>query len=208
MCGRYNITKPVTKTVELVKKNIKVDNKDNYNAHPSQKLPIIKSYTNGKTLELCEWGLVPEWSKKLEKFSPLINARKETLMQKVTFKNLIQTSRCLVPANGYYEWKRKEKKKVPYYFTKGDNELMFFAAIYQNNQFCIITREATEKVSVIHHREPLIINQSQINNYLNIKKNPMDILNSIVPPSLKFYEISKDVNNPINNDPSLINSIN
>ena len=208
MCGRYNITKPVTKTVELVKKNIKVDNKDNYNAHPSQKLPIIKSYTNGKTLELCEWGLVPEWSKKLEKFSPLINARKETLMQKVTFKNLIQTSRCLVPANGYYEWKRKEKKKVPYYFTKGDNELMFFAAIYQNNQFCIITRAATEKVSVIHHREPLIINQSQINNYLNIKKNPMDILNSIVPPSLKFYEISKDVNNPINNDPSLINSIN
>ena len=89
MCGRYKITKPLTKTVDLVKTNIKVKDTDNYNAHPTQKLPIIKSYTNGKALELCEGGLVPGWSKKLDKFSPLINARKETLMEKVTFKNLI-----------------------------------------------------------------------------------------------------------------------
>ena len=71
MCGRYKISKPVSKTVDLVKTNIKVEDTDNYNAHPSQKLPIIKSYTNGKALELCEWGLVPGWSKKLEKFSEL-----------------------------------------------------------------------------------------------------------------------------------------
>ena len=170
MCGRYKICKPVSKTVDIVKTNIKAEDTDNYNAHPSQKLPIIKSYTNGKALELYEWGLTPAWSKKIEKFSPLINARKETLMEKVTFKNLIQTSRCLVLADGYYEWKREEKNKVPYYFTKEDDELMFFAGIHQKNQFCIITREATENVSQIHHREPLIINQSQINNYLNIKK--------------------------------------
>ena len=84
------------------------------------------------------------------------------------------------------------------------DEIMFFAAIHQNNQFCIITREATEKISTIHHREPLIINKSQINNYLNVKKDAMEILNSIKPPELKFHEISKDVNNPINNDPALI----
>ena len=78
MCGRYKITKPVTKTVDLVKTNIKVEDVDNYNAHPTQRLPIIKPYTNGKALELSEWGLVPGWSKKLDKFSPLINARKET----------------------------------------------------------------------------------------------------------------------------------
>ena len=208
MCGRYKITKPVTKTVDLVKTNIKVEDANNYNAHPSQKLPIIKSYTNGKALELCEWGLVPNWSKKLEKFSPLINARKETLMEKVTFKNLIQTSRCVVPVDGYYEWKREDKSKVPYYFTKEDDEIIFFAAIHQNNQFCIITREATEKISAIHHREPLIINQSQINNFLNVKKDAVEILSSIKPPSLKFHEISKDVNNPINNDPALIKPIN
>ena len=85
---------------------------------------------------------------------------------------------------------------------------MFFAAIHQNNQFCIITREATENISQIHHREPLIISQSQINNYLNVKKDAMEILNSIKPPKLKFHEIKKDINNPVNNDPSLINAIN
>jgi putative SOS response-associated peptidase YedK len=63
-------------------------------------------------------------------------------------------------------------------------------------------------VSKIHHREPLVINQSQINNYLNIKKDAIEVLNSIKPPSLKFHEISKEVNNPVNNDPALIKSIN
>ena len=208
MCGRYVISKPISKTIDLVKTNIKVENTDNFNAHPSQKLPVIKSYTNGKALELCEWGLVPSWSKKLNKFSPLINARKETLTEKVTFKSLIQTSRCIVPADGYYEWKREDKNKIPYYFTKEDNEMMFFAAIHQNNKFCIITREATEKIKNIHHREPLIINQSQINNFLNVKKEVMEILNSIKPPNLKFHEISKDVNNPLNNDQALVKPIN
>ena len=208
MCGRYKITKPVSKTIKLVKKNIKVDDSDNYNAHPSQKLPIIKSYTNGKALELCEWGLSPAWSKKLEKFTPLINARKETLVEKITFKSLIQSSRCLVPADGYYEWKRGNKIKVPYYFTRENDELIFFAAIHQNNQFCIITKEASENVSKIHHREPLIINESQINNFLNIKKNIMEVLNSIKAPKIKYYEISTSVNNPINNDSSLINKLN
>tara|TARA_S200000501_G_C20746228_1_gene709635 strand:- start:50 stop:676 length:627 start_codon:yes stop_codon:yes gene_type:complete len=207
MCGRYCVRKPVSKTVNLVKTNIKVEDTDNYNAHPSQKLPVIRSYTNGKALELCQFGLIPEWSKKLDKFSPLINARKETLMEKITFKNLIQTSRCIVLADGYYEWKREEKIKTPYYFTKEDDQIMYFAGIHQNNQFCIITREASEKISSIHHREPVIINQSQINNYLNIKKNAIEILNSIKPPNLKFHEISKDVNNPINNDPSIIDSV-
>tara|TARA_B100000029_G_C17286559_1_gene855434 strand:- start:170 stop:793 length:624 start_codon:yes stop_codon:yes gene_type:complete len=207
MCGRYVITKPVTKTSGIVKTNIKVEDSDNYNAHPTQKLPIIKPYTNGKALETHEWGLVPEWSKKLENFKPLINARLETLMEKITFKNLVQTSRCLVIADGYYEWKKEEKEKIPYYFTKEDNSLMLFAAIHQNNQFCIITRQATTETSEIHQREPLIINKSQIPNYLNVKKEAISVLSSIKPPKLKFHQISKDVNNPMNNDPRLIKAI-
>ena len=207
MCGRYVITKPVTKTANIVKTNIKVEDSDNYNAHPTQKLPIIKPYTNGKALEIFEWGLIPEWSKKLKNFKPLINARLETLMEKITFKNLVQTSRCLVIADGYYEWKKEEKEKIPYYFTKEDKSLMLFAAIHQNNQFCIITREATAETSKIHQREPLIINKSQVPNYLNIKKEAISVLNSIKPPRLKFHQISKDVNNPTNNDPRLIKEI-
>jgi putative SOS response-associated peptidase YedK len=204
MCGRYVVTKPITKTADLVKTTIKVEDRDNYNAHPTQKLPIIKSYTNGKTLENYEWGLVPSWAKDKKDFRPLINARLETLMEKVSFKKLIQTSRCLVVADGYYEWKRENKEKTPHYFTRSDNSLIFFAAIHKNNQFCIITREATDKIKEIHHREPLILNKEQISNYLDIKKEGTDILKSIKPPELKFRIVSKDVNKPFNNDPSLI----
>jgi len=207
MCGRYVITKPVSKTLDLVKTNIKVEDTDNFNAHPSQKLPVIKSYTNGKALENLEWGLTPSWAKDKKDFKPLINARVETLVEKISFKKLIQTSRCLVVADGYYEWKRVEKEKVPYFFQREDNDLIFFAGIFQDNKFCIITREASNEIKEIHSREPLIINKSQINNYLNIKKNGMEILNAIKAPKIKFHEITKDVNNPINNDLSLINPI-
>ena len=205
MCGRYVVTKPVTKTVDLVKTNIKVEDKDNYNAHPTQKLPIIKSYTNGRALENYDWGLIPSWAKDKKDFRPLINARLETLMEKVSFKKLIQTSRCLVLADGYYEWKRENKEKFPYYFSMVDSGLIYFAGIHQNNQFCIITRDATETVKEIHHREPLIINEEQIPDYLDVKKEAMNILRNIKPPKLKFHEVSRDVNKPINNDPSLIN---
>ena len=207
MCGRYVITKPVSKTIDVVKSSIKVDDMDNYNAHPKQKLPVIKAYTNGKALETLEWGLVPGWSKKLAKFKPLINARVETLMDKVTFKKLIQTSRCLVIADGYYEWKKDGEKKIPHYFKREDKKIMFFAAIYENSQFCIITREASPEVHLVHHREPFILNQSQISNYLNIKKEAMDFLNSIKSPKLSYHEVSKNVNNPINNNPELIKAL-
>ena len=208
MCGRYSIRKPVTKTADLVKTNIKVEDTDNYNAHPTQKLPVIKSYSNGKALELYEWGLVPSWSKKLDKFSPLLMQEEKPLWKKLLLRILSRHQDVLFQLMGIMNGKEKDKTKTPYYFSKEDDELMYFAGIYQNDQFCIITREATEKISTIHHREPMIINQSQINNYLNIKKDAMEILNSIKPPNLKFHEISKDVNNPVNNDPALIKPLN
>ena len=207
MCGRYVVTKPVTKTADLVKTNIKVEDNDNYNAHPTQKLPIIKSYTNGRALEISEWGIIPNWAKDKKKFKPLINARVETLVEKITFKKLIQTSRCLVIADGYYEWKQEGGTKIPYYFTREDNEMMFFAGIYEKNQFCIITKEAGSNVKDIHNREPLIINKNQLNNFLNVKKDGKEILNSVKPSKIKFHQVSKNVNNPINNDPKLISSL-
>ena len=207
MCGRYVITKPISKTHKIVKTSIKVENIDNYNAHPTQKLPIIKSYSNGRAIENYEWGLVPNWSKKLDKFTPLINARKETLGEKVTFKSLIQSSRCLVIADGYYEWKRGENIKIPFYFFRKDKRTMYFAAIYQNYQFCIITREASQIVSEVHTREPLILEEKHIADYLNTNINANSFLDSIPGPNLEFFEVSKEVNKPINNDPSLINQI-
>ena len=85
MCGRYVVTNPVTKTNKIVKSAIQVEDTENYNAHPYQKLPVIKKYKNGNTLENLKWGIVPSWSKKKD-FKPLINARLETIDEKISFK--------------------------------------------------------------------------------------------------------------------------
>ncbi len=203
MCGRYVVTNPVTKTKKIVKTAIKVEDIENYNAHPYQNLPVIKKYTNGNTLENLKWGIVPSWSKKKE-FKPLINARLETIDEKISFKKLIKLTRCIAVADGFYEWKREDKNKVPYYFLREDKKIMYLAAIYDNNEFCLITEQASNNVNAVHHRQPVIINESDINRYLNLELNGSSFLKECKKPKLEFYQISKDVNKPTNNSISLI----
>lgn len=203
MCGRYVVTNPVSKTKSLVKTAIKVEDKENYNAHPYQDLPVIKKYTNGNALENLKWGLVPSWSKKKE-FKPLINARLETIDEKVSFKKLIQLTRCVAVADGFYEWKREEKNKIPYYFLREDKKIIYIAGIYENDQFCLVTEEASKNILEIHRRQPVILNEKDINRYLNIELNGSSFLKECKKPNLEFYEISKEVNKPTNNSISLI----
>jgi putative SOS response-associated peptidase YedK len=205
MCGRYVITNAVHKTKEIVKSAIAVNDVDNFNASPRQKLPVIKSYTNGKTIESLQWGLTHSWAKE-KKIKPLINARLETLKEKISFKNLIN-NRCLVVADGYYEWKREKIGKQPYYFTRLDNKPMHFAGIYKNFQFIIITMQADCNLIDIHHRQPVIINEKDLNNYFNLKKEGTSFLKSYKAPKLKFHPVSRDVNNPINNTKELIEEL-
>ncbi len=206
MCGRYVITSPVSKTKKIVKSAIKLDDLENYNAHPYQDLPVIKKYLNGNTLEKLKWGIVPSWSKKKD-FKPLINARLETIDEKITFKKLIQLHRCIVIADGFYEWKREDKIKTPYYFKRKDKKNIYIAGIYSGNEFCMITEKASENISIIHNRQPVILNEVDINKYLNIEINGSSFLQSAKKPSLEFYEISKEVNKPTNNNISLIQKI-
>jgi putative SOS response-associated peptidase YedK len=203
MCGRYVVTNPVAKTKKIVKSAIKVEDIENYNAHPYQNLPVIKKYTNGNTLENLKWGIIPSWFKNKD-FKPLINARLETINEKISFKKLIKVSRCVAPADGFYEWKREEKNKIPYYFLRKDKKNLYFAGIYEGNQFCLITEQASEHISKIHHRQPVIIYEKDINRYLNIELEGYTFLKECKKPDLEFYEISKDVNKPTNNSISLI----
>ena len=203
MCGRYVVTNPVSKTKKIVKSAIKVEDIENYNAHPYQNLPVIKKYTNGNTLENLKWGIIPSWFKNKD-FKPLINARLETINEKISFKKLIKVSRCVAPADGFYEWKREEKNKIPYYFLRKDKKNLYFAGIYERNQFCLITEQASEHISKIHHRQPVIIYEKDINRYLNIELEGYTFLKECKKPDLEFYEISKDVNKPTNNSISLI----
>ena len=206
MCGRYVVTNPVSKTEKIVKSAIQVENIQNYNAHPYQKLPVIKKYKNGNTLENLRWGIVPNWVKN-KNFKPLINARLETIDEKVSFKKLIKNFRCVAIADGFYEWKRESKLKTPYYFFREDKKPIFFAGIFEHDQFCLITEAASENVKQIHDRQPVIIKRSEINKYLNLELFGSNFLRETKKPNLDFYEVSKDVNKPSNNTVSLIQKI-
>lgn len=206
MCGRYVVTSPIYKTKNIVKKAIQIEEIENYNAHPYQKLPVIKKYKNGNTLEKLSWGIVPSWAKKKD-FKALINARLETIDEKVSFKELIKNYRCVVVADGFYEWKREEKVKKPYYFVREDKKPIFFAGIYVKDQFCLITSEASNEIKEIHHREPVILNQSDVNKYLNLELSGSIYLKNYKKPKLVFHQVSNDVNKPTNNTVSLIQKI-
>ena len=203
MCGRYVVKNPVTKTSSLVKSAIQVEDTENYNAHPYQKLPVIKKYKNGNTLENLKWGIVPGWAKDKD-FKALINARLETIDEKVSFKKLIKDFRCVAVADGFYEWKRDEKEKIPHYFSREDKKTIFFAAIYEKDQFCLITEKASENIKDIHLRQPVILNQTDINRYLNLELSGSSFLKECKKPKLIFHKVSKDVNKPTNNIASLI----
>lgn len=206
MCGRYVVKNPVTKTSSLVKSAIQVEDNENYNAHPNQKLPVIKKYKNGNTLENLKWGLVPNWVKNKD-FKSLINARIETIDEKISFKKLIKNKRCVAVADGFYEWRREEKVKTPHYFVRKDNNTIYFAGIYENDQFCLITEEAQNNIKEIHHRQPVILIQNDINRYLNLELQGSAFLKERKIPDLTFYQVSKDVNKPTNNTASLIQKI-
>lgn len=207
MCGRYAITKAAKKTKNIVQNNEGVEDTDNYNAYPTQLLPVIKKDNDSLTLTNYHWGLVPKWSEKMQDFRPLNNARLETLMEKRTFSGLVAKQRCVVPADGYYEWRKNDEgKKFPYFIKREHNETLFFTGLYQKNnniEFSVITTAAQGELTDIHHRMPVILKEEEIQNYLGAP-DPMVFLNSHQNPELVFYEVSRDVNNPSNNNAGLL----
>ena len=206
MCGRYVITNPVSKTKKFIKSAINVEDIENYNAHPYQKLPVIKKYINGNTLENLKWGILPSWLKKKD-FKPFINARIETINDKISFKKSIKLRRCVVIADGFYEWNRSDNTKIPHYIFRKDYRNLYIAGIYENDEFCLITEQACDYFKKLHDRKPVILFERDIDQYLNLEIEATKLLFNRKIPDLDFYEISKKVNKPTNNDQSLIQKI-
>ena len=207
MCGRYVVNNPVSKTSKFVKSAIQVEDIENYNAHPYQKLPVIKKYKNGNTLENLKWGLIPSWAKNKD-FKALINARLETIDEKISFKKLVKQFRCVAIADGYYEWKRENNRKIPHYFSRVDNKPLYIAGIFEKDSFCLLTEQADKKIAEIHHRQPVILDQKDFNIYLNLDTSGSNFLKNCKKPELIFHEVSKEVNKPTNNYVSLIQMVN
>lgn len=195
MCGRVSITYDEYKLQERFHAKFVGSFKPCFNAAPSQNLPVILN-TDPEHIRLVRWGLRPSWFKGKD---GLINIRAETLEEKKTFKKNLDGMRCLVLADGFYEWKHVGSKKIPYRFTLKNKEPFAFAGLWDSHgeeEFAIITTTPNALAKEVHNRMPVILEKKNEERWL--KKGELSLLDSYDPKEMAMYEVSTLVNNPRN----------
>ena len=221
MCGRYTLINP-----KRIKKRFKAKNKmepqdPSFNIAPGMYLPTITRNSPNK-ITFMRWGFVPGWNKNKSFF--MMNVRDDTIKSKIYFQNKIKTNRCLVPTDGFFEWKKKKTSrgidKIPYYIYLKDNPLFSFAGIYNKRSdaegndiftFAIITTKPNHLVKEIHDRMPVILDKKDENRWLDEKNtnpnNLQSMLTSYPPGKMDAHIVSSQVNNPKNDSIKLIQPI-
>jgi putative SOS response-associated peptidase YedK len=222
MCGRYVIEGTTELSERFQLRQIPADlfpEWTTYNAAPSQLLPVIVENESGKRTALrMQWGLEPRWRRPEGKASVApINARAETLLEKPMFRGLVKAKRCIVPASGFYEWRRLDGRKQPYYLTSEDGEAWGLAGLYdvthdeENDapgSFTIITTAANSLVAPLHDRMPVILRREDEEEW--VSRDVTDphqverLLRPYPPEGMRLYAVSPAVNSPRNNGPELI----
>ncbi|MHC4268453.1 MAG: SOS response-associated peptidase [Planctomycetota bacterium] len=223
MCGRFALTDIdaiFSRLRVIISEDVKIQ--PHYNIAPSQNIPVIyKDKNRENRIEFMKWGLVPFWAKDPKIGHKMINARAETLTQKPSFKHIFKTKRCLVPGSGFYEWKKVDKHKVPYYIGIKNCKTFSFAGLFDHwkdsdgnelKTFTIITTNANNTLKPIHDRMPVILKQEFEEKWLDIKTQDSDLLAEMLTPytddQMVAYPVSSEVNNPGNDNPKLIRRIN
>jgi putative SOS response-associated peptidase YedK len=224
MCGRFTLTRSKADIREEYQKRLnrgikdisKRTHKQSYNITPSQEVAVIYYSGNQLNFDYHQWGLVPRWSKDRKNGNKMINARVETIAEKPSFREAFFKSRCLIIADGYYEWIKSGKEKSPYYFLLENHKLFAFAgirAIWQNgdeiiSSCSIITTDAAKNVAHIHSRMPIILSPKNELDWIfpeSREKNQLfNILEGRSNDFLIYYQVSRKVNNPSNNSSDLI----
>lgn len=172
MCGRFTLTRSIEELVEefdLPADVLTSEITPRYNIAPTQSIhAIVAEQGGGRGLRKLHWGLVPSWAKDPSIGAKMINARAETLAEKPSFKTAFRTRRCLIPVDGFYEWKKINKAKQPYYIRMMDESVFAFAGLYEHWQgsdsnvidsCTIITTEPNALMADLHHRMPVIISR-------------------------------------------------
>lgn len=192
-----------------------------YNIAPGQEVPVVRR-SSPKILEFMHWGLIPSWAKDKKIGYKMINARAESLLEKPSFKRPFQRRRCLVPTDGFYEWKKNEGKegKIPYRITMKNRELFAFAGLWdiwrdpegsELHSFTIITTEANELLKPIHNRMPVILRPEAEEAWLDIEGMEIASLQKLLKPyaskELLAYPVGKLVNSPRNDSPQCIQEV-
>ena len=193
----------------------------NYNVAPSQEILAIARYESENWLVKFHWGLVPFWAKDISIGNRMINARSESVAEKPSFRNAFRKRRCLIIADGFYEWKGEKGRKQPMFITSTDHKPFAFAGLWETwkkddqdsiyKSCTIITTQASESIRDIHHRMPVIIKPTSYEAWLdpgNQDLGELDrILKNEVVTELVSYPVSKQVNSTRHNDPSCIEPV-
>lgn len=214
MCGRYAFFSIKDIKDRFGVENVQID--PSYNIAPGTINPIITRNSPNK-LTFAKWGLIPFWSKDPKIGYKMINARRETVATAPSFSEPFKSKRCLIPANGFYEWKRvTEKEKYPYYIEMKDEEVLSFAGLYdvwkdpegkEITTYTIITTSPNDLMKDIHNRMPVILKRDDEDKWLDKDSAPgvlIGMLKPIEPKYLEAYQVSSKVNSPRNNSEDLI----
>lgn len=216
MCGRYSLSKSKIELEERFESDMLVDFSPRYNIAPTQLVPVITS-ESPKGFSFFYWGITPEFGKNRPVALKLINAKSETVHQKISFKSSFKQRRCLIPADGFYEWKRLGKKtKIPYRFTLKEGELFAFAGIWEEYEslngeiqhtFLVLTTTPNRLVSQVHERMPVILTKEMEKKWLDKYSSEDELLQMLQPyseESMLSYTVSPSVNSVQNDYPSLM----
>ena len=225
MCGRFALYSEFEKIEGhfSLAKGLKVEFKPSYNIAPLQKIYVICQNFNevtqedNRTIIPMQWGLIPFWAKQNELTKGIINARLETVENKPSFKESITRKRCLIIANGFYEWKKEGEYKQPYFISIKGEEVFGFAGIWSRwtnekeaiESCAILTIEANNALSPIHNRMPAIIVSRDYSTWLDSSFYDIEKVKSLAvsSQSLNIHPVSQRVNNFRYNQADCIKSL-
>jgi putative SOS response-associated peptidase YedK len=221
MCGRYTLTVNPEELMERF--NLTTGEfvaTPRYNIAPTQDVAVVYD-ESPQTLSSARWGLIPSWSKDPSIGARMINARAETLDEKPTFKGILKKRRCLIPADGFYEWRKNpDNTKTPFRIVLDSGEPFALAGLWDVwktpegewlKTCTIITTEPNELMSSIHNRMPVMLTREAEAEWMNKANDDAGYLKSLLQPypekSMKVYEVSRRVNVVKNDDPKLVEPV-
>lgn len=221
MCGRFTLRTPPAELVEIFRLLREPPLQASYNIAPTQPVAVVRQTDRARELTMMHWGLIPSWSKDPKTGARMINARADTVATKPSFRSAFKRRRCLIAADGFYEWKKLDaKSKQPYYIGLKKWGPFGFAGLWESwhgdegteiESCTIITTDANDLLREVHDRMPVILPEESYDAWLDPKQSDADELQSLLVqyPSneMTFYPISTLVNNPRNNSPDCIKQV-
>ena len=219
MCGRFAITIPSDVMSQLFNAQPVNDLPDvpNFNVCPTNFIHVVTYNGLGRKLESLRWGFVPNWYRELNGGPLLINARSETIAKKPAFSNASRARRCLIPCSGFYEWsKDAEGNKIPWFIRRNDDAPMVFGGVWQEwsdesgiiKTCAIVTTASNRKLSMIHHRLPLVLERSDWGFWLGEEGHGASVLmKPTADETLNAYRVSKRINSNRSSGPDLMSPI-